>query len=127
MTRGRAAARAAGTWEERVTAEYLADTLHADVTRESKHGTKDRGDIHGVRTPAGTVVIEVKNTVRQALPQWWREAQAERVNANAAHAVVVHKRTGSRDPAQQWVTCDLKTFAALINLTNRGASDADAQ
>lgn len=121
MSRGRAAARAAGTWLERVTAEYLAEVLGVDVTREAKHGARDLGDIHGVRTPVGRLVIECKNTVRPDLPQWWREAQTERVNADAAHAVIVHKRVGSRDPAQQWVTCDLATLASLINVSNRGA------
>ena len=64
MTRNRASAKKAGTAFETQVAEYLAMKL-ADIRieRRAKTGAKDRGDIAGVKTVAGgLVVIECKNT-----------------------------------------------------------------
>lgn len=82
MTRNIRSAKAAGTWMERITAEFLAARLEDDrIERRTRNGSKDRGDITGVRTPlGGRVVIECKNTVRLDLPGWLREAEAERGN-----------------------------------------------
>lgn len=116
MARSRAAARDAGTWMERITAEFLSFRLADDrIERRTRNGTKDRGDISGVRTPmGGRVVIECKNTARLDLPGWLREAEAERGNDDAVVGVVVHKRHGSRNPADQHVTMTLETFARLL-------------
>ena len=61
-----------GTSFETLVAEYLAMKL-ADIriARMPRMGKKDRGDIANVRTVAGgCVVVECKNTARDALPQW---------------------------------------------------------
>ena len=109
-------AKAAGTWMERITAEFLAFRLADDrIERRTKNGSKDRGDITGVKTlQGGRVVIECKNVTTLALPQWLREAEAERGNDDALIGVVAHKRHGTGNPADQYVTMTLETFSILL-------------
>ena len=104
MVRNRASAKKAGTSFETMVADYLAMKL-ADIliSRRVKMGAKDRGDIHGVKTVAGGhVVIECKNTARDGLPQWIKEAEIER------------KKHGSAKPGEQYVTMTLETFTILL-------------
>lgn len=116
MTRTRASAKAAGTRFESTVANFLAFRLADDrIERRAKSGAKDRGDIGGVRTlRAGRVVIECKDTARDNLPAWIREAEVERGNDDAAVGVVAHKKNGSGNPADQYVSMTLETFACLI-------------
>lgn len=106
---------------ERIVAEFLAFRLADDrIERRAKNGNKDRGDITGVKTiRGGRVVIECKNTARLELPAWLREAEAERGNDDAVIGVVAHKRIGSANPADQFVSMTLETFARLLE----GGSD----
>lgn len=116
MTRNRASAKAAGSRMESLTAEFLAFRLADDrIERRTKNGSKDRGDITGVKTPTGgRVVIECKDTKRDNLPGWIAEAEVERGNDDAVVGVVVHKKHGSANPADQYVSMTLETFARLI-------------
>jgi hypothetical protein len=63
----------------------------------------------------GRVVMECKNVKRDALPQWIREAETERVNDGAFVGVVCHKRHGVSDPGESYVSMTLDTFAALLH------------
>lgn len=114
--RSRASAKVAGARFERVVADYLATSLDDDrIDRRVKTGAKDRGDIGGVRTiRGGRVVIEVKDVSRDALPAWIREAEVECGNDDAVIGVVVHKRRGTSDPGQSFVSMTLDTFIALL-------------
>jgi hypothetical protein len=116
VTRNRASAKAAGSMMERITAEFLAFRLADDrIERRTRNGSKDRGDITGVKTvTGGRVVIECKNTARDNLPGWIREAEVERGNDDALIGVVVHKKHGSMNPADQYVSMTLETFAVLL-------------
>lgn len=116
MTRSRTTAKAAGSWMEKITAEYLAGALGDDrIERRTKNGSKDRGDITGVKTiGGGRVVIECKNTSRDNLPAWIGEAEVERGNDDALIGVVVHKKRGTTKPAEQYVSMTLETFALLL-------------
>lgn len=116
MTRNRASARAAGTRFETLVVEFLSFRLADDrIERRSKNGAKDRGDVTGVRTiRGGRVVIECKDTARDNLPGWIREAEIERGNDDATIGVVVHKKRGSANPADQFVSMTLETFARLL-------------
>lgn len=116
MTRNRASAKAAGAMMERIVAEFLAFRLADDrIERRTKNGSKDRGDITGVKTiGGGRVVIEVKNTARDNLPGWIAEAEVERGNDDAWIAVVAHKKRGSANPSDQYVSMTLEMFARLI-------------
>jgi len=112
----RKSAKAKGTAMENLVAEFLAFRLADDrIERRTKNGSKDRGDITGVKTiTGGRVVIEVKNTSRDSLPQWIREAEIERGNDDAVVGVVAHKKRGSANPADQFVSMTLEMFARLL-------------
>lgn len=114
--RNRASAKKAGSSFERLIADYLAEALEDDrIDRRVKTGTKDRGDIAGVRTiRGGRVVIECKNVSRDNLPQWIREADVERGNDDAAVGVVAHKRHGVSAAGDQYVSMTLDTFISLL-------------
>ncbi len=116
MSRNRSTAKIAGSSFERLVADYLAVELNdRHIDRRVKSGNKDRGDIAGVKTiRGGRVVIECKNTSRDNLPLWIREAEIERGNDDAAIGVVAHKRHGSAKPEDQYVSMTLATFALLL-------------
>jgi len=121
MVRNRASAKKAGTAFETLVADYLAMKM-ADIliSRRAKTGSKDRGDIHGVKTVAGGhVVIECKNTARDGLPQWIKEAEIERKNddevtGRTVAGVVAHKKHGSNKAGEQYVTMTLETFTVFL-------------
>ena len=115
MTRSRATARKAGTSFERLVADYLRDVVDDRIDRRAKAGSKDRGDIGGVRIWTQRVVLECKSVSKIALSQWADEAEVERGNDDALAGVVVHKRRGKGRAADQWVTMTLGDFAALLN------------
>lgn len=116
MTRSRATAKAAGTRFERSVADWLAAHVDDRIDRRVKTGGKDKGDLAGWRHPDGRrIVAELKDTARLDLSGWVREAETERVNDGAAAAVVIHKRRGRGNPADQYVTCTLRDLVALIH------------
>lgn len=119
MTRNRASAKAAGTRFETSIATHLAAELDDDrIERRAKTGAKDRGDIGGIRLPnGGRVVAECKNVARTNLAGWITEAETERGNDDAAVGLVIHKRTGTQNPDEQYVTM---TVANLITLLRGG-------
>lgn len=113
MTRNMRSAKQAGTRFETLVAGYLADSMGLPVERRRLSGANDKGDLSGVVAHGMAVAVECKDCSRMALAEWVGEAERERVNANAALGVVVHKRKGIRDPAEQYVTMTLETFAML--------------
>jgi hypothetical protein len=116
MGRSRASARAAGSRFERLIADGLAEALDDDrIDRRVKTGAKDRGDIGGVRIHAQRLVIECKDTATLRLPEWTREAQLEAGNDDALAGVVIHKRRGTQNPLDQWVSMTVADLVALIS------------
>jgi len=115
MTRSRASAKAAGSRFERSVADYLALVLDDDrIDRRVKTGAKDRGDIAGLRHRGRRLVLEVKDVTRVDLSGWVREAHIEAGNDDALAGLVVHKRRGTTNPADQYVTCTLGDLVALL-------------
>ena len=115
MTRSRRSAKQAGTRFETAIAAALADSLDDDrIERRTRNGSKDRGDISGIRLHGQRVVIECKDVATLALPQWTAEAQIEAGNDDALVGVVVHKRRGVADPLQQWVSCTVGDLVAIL-------------
>lgn len=114
MTRTRASAKKAGSSFERLIADYLAAHVDDRIDRRVKNGTKDRGDIAGLRHMGHRVVIECKNTAKIALGGWANEAEVERGNDDALAGIIVHKRVGKGRPEDQWVTLTLGELVALL-------------
>jgi len=114
VSRTNASAKKAGSSFERSTADYLALVVDDRIDRRVKTGAKDRGDIGGVRIHGKRVVLECKNTAKTNLAGWAAETETERGNDDALAGVIIHKRHGKADPAEQWVTMTLADFAALL-------------
>lgn len=115
MSRSLRSAKAAGSRFERQVADYLRAALDDDrIDRRAKTGAKDRGDIAGLRHMGGRVVVECKNTARWTPGVWLSEAEVERGNDDALAGLVVAKRHGKGDPAEQVVLMTLRDFAALL-------------
>lgn len=115
MARNRKSAKKAGSSFERKVADYLKECLGADIDRQVKTGNKDKGDIRGVYLHTKPLVIECKDYGgRHQLPEWLEEAETERGNADAEYGIVVWKRRGTQDPAEQYVSMTLETLAQMI-------------
>ena len=113
--RNRQSAKKAGTTFERQVADYLAQHIDDRIDRRAKTGSKDRGDITGLRHLGERIVIECKNTTRLNLAGWMNQAEIERGNDDALAGLIIHKRHGNNQPGDQWVTTTLRELTALLN------------
>jgi len=113
MSRTRASAKAAGSRFERSIADYLAQHVDDRIDRRVKTGAKDRGDIAGWRYAGRRIVAECKDVVRTSIGTWVAEAEVERGNDDAHVGLVIHKRRGTADPGDQYVTMTLRDLIAL--------------
>ena len=86
--------------------------MGAKAERLTKAGAKDEGDL--VCVIAGqTYILELKNTARLDLPEFWRQAEVEALNYAKArgigevplHYVVVKRRNAGIE--KSWVVQDL--------------------
>jgi hypothetical protein len=104
----------------------MAATLDDDrIDRRVKTGSKDRGDIGGVRSPFGErVAVEVKDTARLALGSWMNELETEKGNDDAPVGIIVHKRVGygATRIGGSYVTMTLDDFLRII-----GGPDPEAK
>lgn len=116
MARSRQSAKAAGARFERSIADYLADHLDDRIDRRVKTGAADKGDIAGVRDSHNRrIVIEAKDYGGQLKPgPWIREAHTEAENDNAHVGIVVAKRRGTTNPADQWALMTVTDLVALL-------------
>lgn len=114
MTRNRRSAKAAGTRFESLIVRYLAEHVSDYIERRRLSGAKDRGDVSGLRHMGGRVVIEAKDVAKLNLAGWTREAEVARGNDDAIAGFVVHKRRGTTDPGDQYVTGTLRDLVALL-------------
>lgn len=103
-----------GSSFERLVADYLKYNGFPFADRRVKSGAKDRGDIGGVGTEAGRLVLECKNTSKTSLGTWAAEAEVERVNDEALAGVVIHKRHGKGKAEDQWCTMTLADLTAIL-------------
>ena len=114
MTRNRASAKKAGTQMETLVAGYLNQHVDDRIERRRLTGSKDHGDIAGLRHMGEPVAVEVKNTARINLGAWATEAEIARGNSDSVAGIIVHKRHGKGQPADQWVTMTLGDLVALL-------------
>lgn len=123
MTRSRASAKSAGTRFETLMATYLAATVDDRIERRARNGAQDRGDISGLRrsyaehgiTRGGRVVAELKDYGgRLEAGPWLNEVERERTNDGALSGLVIAKRRGTTDPAEQIVIMSVADLVALL-------------
>lgn len=109
--------KAKGSSFEQQIADYMNETLGSDTFhRLSLRGTQDEGDVWGLFAHGKRVVIEAKNHRRMELSEWLDEAEAERGNADALAAVVIHKRKGrgAKHFGETYVSMTLEDLLALV-------------
>ena len=99
-----------GTLAETAIKEYLKENGH-QAFRMPLQGAKDEGDIYIFGLP---LVIEVKNCVKMTLSEWVKEAKVERDNAKAEVGVVWHKKKGTTNPADWYVTMSGQDFLIML-------------
>src|SRR5512132_1043317 len=115
MTRSRASTRKAGSSFETLTAGYLAKYVDDRVERRSRNGARDRGDISGMRHMGERLVVECKDLGgRLNVGPWLNETELERLNDDAVAGLVVAKRRGTTNPADQIVIMSLADLVALL-------------
>ena len=116
MTRNRQSAKAAGTRFETAIATYLATELDDDrIERRRLAGSKDRGDIAGLRHHGQRLVLECKDHGgRLTVGPWVEEAHTEAGNDGALCGLVVAKRRGTTNPGSQYVLCTVNDLIALL-------------
>lgn len=112
--RTRRSAKSAGARFEREIADWLAEHVDDRIDRRVKTGARDCGDLAGIRAHGQKVVAELKNTAAWSPGTWLREAEKERANDGALAGVVIAKRHGIADPAQQVVLMTVADFATLL-------------
>lgn len=114
MTRTRSSAKQAGTRTETAAATYLAQHVDDRIERRRLTGSRDRGDLAGLRIHGQRLVAEVKDCARLAPGPWLNEAEIERGNDDALAGLVIAKRHGKGDPADLVVILTLRDLAALL-------------
>ena len=115
MARNRRTAKDAGTRHAQSIADYLNQHIDDRIERRTNRGARDRGDIAGLRHMGQRVVIECKDYGGQIkAAAWTAEAEDERGNDDATSALVVAKRRGTTNPADQWVLMTLGELVALL-------------
>ena len=106
--------KAKGTALERLAADGFAEALNDDrIDRAPLRGDGDRGDIAGLRSPFGKIVVECKNVARLDLSGWVAEARVEAGNADAIAGIVLHKRRGKGKFLDQYVTMTVRDLLAI--------------
>ena len=112
-----------GSAFEAQVARFLSDELGSDgIERRTLQGAADRGDIAGVRLNGKRIVVECKAEKALRVPQYLREAEAERENDGAAFGIVVSKRRGigEQRTGEQLVLMTLGTLSAIMREAENG-------
>lgn len=119
-TAGARAIKAKGRTAETAVVELLRRSGWPHAERRRLAGVLDRGDIAGM--PG--VAWEVKSGARICLPEWLRQAEAERAADGAAYGVLVVKPKGvGAERVGQWPAV-LPLDALLRLLTEAGYGGA---
>ena len=98
---------------ERSIVGYLRESgFDADRTRAGWED--DRGDIHGISRNGIPFTFECKNHRRDNLPGWVTELRTEIANNRGFLGAVIHKRTGTTIPSDQYATLPLGMLVLLL-------------
>jgi hypothetical protein len=99
-----------GTAGETAIVNYLQDQGFPACERRALNGSSDRGDVAGIHS----TVIEAKACKQTDLAGWLKELAAEMRNDNARFGAVWHKKRGTTNPADWYVTMPGHVFADLL-------------
>lgn len=114
LSRNRSSAKAAGAKFNRLIVDGLREALqNPNIQVAPSWGSVDKGDVVNFRIDNHDIVIETKDVATLSLPEGVREAKVEAKNAGALAGFFVHKRRGTTNPMEQWVSCTLAELVAL--------------
>lgn len=99
-----------GSSAEREVVRYAQEAGWIYAERRLAGDSNDRGDIAGVNG----VCFEVKNHARIDLAGWIKELQTEIVNAKATTGAVVHKKKGTTNVGEWYVTMTVDLWFDLL-------------
>lgn len=102
--------KAKGTAFETSIVNYLRDT-YPNVERRTLSGVHDKGDIAGTNKK---LVWECKDHKTLNFSGWLKEADTERINADAEFGIVVAKRRGYGDAGSQYAVLTLEAMVRLL-------------
>lgn len=120
--------KAKGTAAETAVVNYYRRRGWHAAERRALTGRHDQGDVTGIPL----VVTEVKACKSLDLAGWLAELKAEIVNARATVGAVWHKKRGTTDPAEWYVTttgaiwCDLLAAAGYRDQRHSDPTEGDA-
>lgn len=124
VTRSRKSAKAAGQRFETAVADYLAEHIDDRIERRRLNGSKDRGDLTGLKVHGLRTVVECKDYAgRFNVGPWLGEAATARGNDDADIALVAAKRRGITHPGAQVVFMTVDDLVALITGTRPEGQD----
>ena len=103
--------RAKGYHAEKAVVDWLREKGFKYAERRRAGGINDTGDIVGV-IPG--MVIEVKNHARMTLAEWMDQLKAEIVNLDAWTGAVIHKRKGTTDVGEWYVSMPASVWLELV-------------
>lgn len=102
--------KAKGTSFETLTVRWLKDNGFPYAERRALHGSFDKGDITG----CGPLVFECKAKKAHDFSGWLKETEVETTNAEADYGVLVVKRNGYGDGADQYAVMKLSEMVRLL-------------
>lgn len=103
--------KAKGYHAEKAVVEWLRAQGFKYAERRRAGAAADTGDIVGV-IPG--MVIEVKNHSRMALADWVDQLSQEMKNLDAWSGAVIHKKRGTTDVGDWYVTMPARVWLELI-------------
>ena len=104
-----------GTTYETQVRTYLNNNEFPNAERQVLHGNKDTGDIKGITSPNGKIILQCKNHQTMQLSTWLNDTQEQAQHANA-QGILIHKRKGYGENkfGQQYATMTLDTLLKLL-------------
>lgn len=106
-----------GTRAETAVVRYLRDHGWPHAERRALRGNQDAGDITG--TPGVCWSVKAGEYARQPsdrqVAQWLAELETQRVNAGAAHGLLITRRHRTGDPGHWWAYIPAATLTALVD------------
>jgi hypothetical protein len=104
-----------GTTYETQVRTYLNDNDFPNAERQVLQGTKDTGDIKGIQSTTGKIILQCKNHKTMQLSEWLTATNEQADNANAL-GILIHKRKGYGENkfGQQYATMTLDTLLKLL-------------
>lgn len=107
--------KAKGTSYESQIRLFLNDNGFPNARRQVLHGSNDTGDIEGIQSIHGSIILQCKNHKSMQLAEWLKQTKHQGELASAL-PILVHKRKGSgiKSTGQQYVTMELDDLLTLL-------------